>query len=182
MKNINQIKDLIKNIEDYPKKGIIFRDITPLLNNERGLYLINEELDSVFFDENGQYKVNFNKIVAIESRGFIFGSLLASISLMPLVLARKPGKLPGVVLQKKYQLEYGEDSLCIQLSDIKKGDRVVIVDDLLATGGTAKTTCSIVEQLGGEVSACYFLIELEELEGRYLLENAGIKVLSSIRY
>ena len=171
------IKSLIRSIPDYPQKGIIFRDITPLLNHEYGLSLIkNELLNSI------TYHVDFNKIVAIEARGFILGTLLAMLDIRPLVLARKPGKLPGEVLQKKYKLEYGEDAICIQLSDIEKGDNILIIDDLVASGGTAKATCDIVEALGGKVVACYFLIELDELGGRKFLEDSGIKVITSIHY
>ena len=176
MNRVETIKSLIKNIPDYPQKGIIFRDITSILNTEDGLELIQDEMyDSLILNK-------FNKIVAIETRGFILGSLLAADFQKPLVLARKPGKLPNEVIQKKYQLEYGEDTICIQLSDIKKGDEVIICDDLIASGGTAKAVCDIVETLGGKVKACYFLIELDFLGGRKVLENMGINVISSIHY
>jgi adenine phosphoribosyltransferase len=179
-KRRESIKSLIGNIIDYPSKGIIFRNITPLLNNKLGLKILWNELNEV--EMYYLSKLNFNKIVAIESRGFIFGSLLAQISNCPLVLARKPGKLPGEVLQKKYSLEYGEDALCIQLSDIQKDDNVLVVDDLLATGGTAKVVCDIIETLGGNVAGCYFLTELNSLNGRNLLEKSDIKVISSLHY
>jgi len=176
MNRVETIKSLIKNIPDYPQKGIIFRDITSILNTEDGLELIQDEMyDSLILNK-------FNKIVAIEARGFILGSILASDFKKPLVLARKPGKLPNAYHEKKYKLEYGEDKICIQLSDIKKGDEVIICDDLIASGGTAKTTCEIVEDLGGKVKICYFLIELDSLGGRKLLEDSGIKVISSIHY
>ena len=174
------IKSLIRNIVDYPKKGIIFRDITSLLNNEMGMKILWNELAEMNMYE--LQNLNYNKIVAIESRGFIFGSILAQIDKIPLVLARKPRKLPGEVLQKKYQLEYGEDALCIQLSDIQNGDNVLVVDDLLATGGTAKVVCDIVDALGGKIAACYFLTELNSLQGRNLLEKSDIKVISSLHY
>ena len=170
----DEVKELIKNILDFPQKGIIFRDITSLLNNKKGISLLTYVMECMLNEED------FNKVVAIEARGFILGSLIASIYEVPLVLARKPGKLPGEVLQKKYNLEYGENSLCIQTHDIEQRDNVIIVDDVLATGGTAKTACEIVETLGGNISSCYFLIELDYLKGKEFLKN--YKVLSSINY
>jgi adenine phosphoribosyltransferase len=172
-----EIKNLIKNIPDFPQKGVIFRDVTSLLNRENGILLIKNEIQHCI-----NYQLNFNKIVAIESRGFILGSILASIYVRPLVLARKPGKLPNETLQKKYKLEYGESSMCIQLCDIQKGDNVMVIDDVLATSNTAVTVCQIIETLGGRVEACYFLIELDYLKGREKIENLGIKVISSIHY
>jgi adenine phosphoribosyltransferase len=173
------LKKLIKDVPNFPQNGIIFRDITSLLIHEDGLHLIYEEV----FEQLEEYAdSNINKIVAIESRGFIIGTIIASHTGLPLVLARKPGKLPNKVLQKKYSSEYSENTLCIQISDIKEGDNVLVVDDVLATGGTVKTTCEIIEALGGRVEACYFLIELDELNGRRLLEDRDIKVISSIHY
>jgi len=171
------IKELIKDIPDFPQKGIIFRDITTLLNNDRGIILIQNEInDSI------NYHLTFNKVVAIEARGFIIGSLLVTKKIRPLVLARKPGKLPNEILQKKYSSEYADDTICIQLSDISRSDNIIVVDDVLATGRTAKTTCEIIETLGGRIEACYFLIELDQLRGREKLERLGINVISSIHY
>ena len=177
--NIDRIKSLIRNIPDYPKPGIIFRDITSLLNDRNGFSLIAEEIHRILLM---QRDLIFNKVVAIEARGFIFGTLLAEYSYTPLVLARKSGKLPGEVVEIEYGLEYGKDSLCLQKTDIKRGDEVIICDDLLATGGTAKAVCDLVEKLGGKITECYFLIELDDLEGRKVLEDKGIKVISSIHY
>jgi adenine phosphoribosyltransferase len=175
-----EIKNLIKNIPDFPQKGIIFRDITSLLKDPEGFNLFkNEVYNSIFKYED----LKFNKVVAVESRGFIIGSVVSSFLYgHPLVLARKPGKLPNKVLTKKYYLEYGDNALCIQTCDIKEGDNVLICDDVLATGGTARTTVDIVEALGGRVEACYFLIELNGLEGRKLLMEKSIKIISSIHY
>jgi adenine phosphoribosyltransferase len=173
-----KIKSYIKDIPDFPQKGIIFRDITSLFKNTLGFNLVSNELYNVFVNED----LNFNKVVGIEARGFILGTLMADIAGKSLILARKPGKLPNETLQKKYSLEYGESSMCIQLCDIQKGDNVVVIDDVLATSNTAVTVCQIIETLGGRVEACYFLIELDYLKGREKIENLGIKVISSIHY
>lgn len=171
------IKSLIRNVPDFPKPGIMFRDITSLLAEETGVTLVLNELQ-----DRITYELDFDKIVAIESRGFILGALLSTIYIRPLILARKPGKLPNETLTQTYSLEYGENALSIQKHDIKKDDKILIIDDVLATGGTALATCKIIEELGGKVEACYFLIELDDLKGRDLLENEGIKVISSIHY
>jgi adenine phosphoribosyltransferase len=178
MTRVEKIKSLIKNIPDFPQKGIIFRDITSLINSDSGMTLVREEIDESVNNNN----LKFNKIVAIESRGFILGALFAYIYGRPLVLARKPGKLPGETFQMKYSLEYGENTLCIQVSDIQKDDRVLIVDDLIATGGSAKAVRDIIETLGGKVAAFYFLIELDDLKGRKLLEDSGIQIITSVHY
>lgn len=172
-----RIKSLIRDIPDFPQKGVIFRDVTSLLNSENGILILQNEIKSAI-----NYRLNFNKIVAIESRGFILGSILSTVYIRPLVLARKPGKLPNETLTKKYSLEYGEDSLSIQTCDITKEDNVLVVDDVCATGNTASTVCDIVEALGGTVEACYFLLELDFLGGRAKLESKDIKVISSIHY
>lgn len=176
---VKRIRDLIRNIPDYPKPGIIFRDITSLLNNKQGFNLVSDEIQTVFLHESIEL---FNKVVTIEARGFIFGSLLAEYSYTPLVLARKNNKLPGPVIGKSYQKEYGEDSLYLQVSDIERGDKVIIVDDLIALGSTALAVVDLVHQLGGKVTACYFMIELDALGGRKKLEEKGIKVISSVHY
>jgi adenine phosphoribosyltransferase len=178
MTRVEKIKRLIRNIPDFPKRGILFRDITSLFNSDSGMTLVREEIDESVDINN----LKFNKIVAIESRGFILGTLFANAYGRPLVLARKPGKLPGETFEMKYSLEYGENTLCIQVSDIQKDDRVLIVDDLIATGGSAKAICDIVETLGAKVAAFYFLIELDDLNGRKLLEDPDIKIITSVHY
>jgi adenine phosphoribosyltransferase len=175
---VEKIKSLIRNIPDFPQKGIIFRDITSLFNSDSGMTLVRDEID----ESVNSNSLEFNKIVGIESRGFILGALLANAHGKPLVLARKPGKLPGKTFQMKYSLEYGENTLCIQVSDIQKDDRIIIVDDLIATGGSAKAVSDIIKVLGGKVTAYYFLIELDDLKGRKLLEDSGIRIITSVHY
>jgi adenine phosphoribosyltransferase len=178
MTRVEKIKNLIRNIPDFPQKGIMFRDVTSLFNSDAGITLVRDEMVESVNNNN----LKFNKIIAIEARGFILGALLASLYQKPLILARKPGKLPGETFQVNYSLEYGENILCIQLSDIQKEDRVLIVDDLIATGGSAKAVQDIVESLGGKVTAFYFLIELDDLKGRELLEASEIKIITSVHY
>jgi adenine phosphoribosyltransferase len=178
MSRVEKIKGLIRDVPDFPQKGIMFRDVTSLLKSDTGIALVRDEI----FESVESSNLEFNKIVAIEARGFILGALSAHAFGRPLVLARKPGKLPGQIIQMNYALEYGENILCIQVSDIQKDDRVLVIDDLIATGGSAKAVRDIVESLGGKVSAFYFLIELDDLKGRKLLEDSGIKIITSVHY
>ena len=178
----DELKALIKTIPDFPKKGILFRDITSLLKADKGIALLQYVMHASLFDAMEYDGLEFNKIVAIESRGFILGSMLASVYEVPLVLARKPGKLPNETLMKRYSLEYGEDAICIQTCDIDRNDRILVVDDVVATANTLKTTCDIIDALGRKVEACYCLIELDALGGRKVLEDKGIKLITSINY
>ena len=162
------LKEKIRSIPDFPKKGIIFRDITTLLKDQEAFVtLINEMKDKI-------KSLKFSKIVGIESRGFIFGGVLAFELNKGFVPVRKKGKLPAKTISAEYQLEYGTDFLEIHVDAIEKGEKVVIVDDLLATGGTARAVCSLVEKLGGEVEALIFAIELEELPGRETLKDYNV--------
>jgi adenine phosphoribosyltransferase len=168
------IKELIRDIPDFPKPGILFRDITPLLSNVDGFGLVVDTLSERYKEKK------LDKIVAIESRGFLFGTPLAyqlGVGLIPL---RKPGKLPYETIQESYALEYGETSLEIHKDAIRPGDRVVILDDLLATGGTAAAAVSLVQKLGGDVVEVCFVIELAGLEGRSKIE--GVPVFSLVSY
>lgn len=175
----DELKALIKTVLDFPKKGIMFRDITSILKAKGGMSLLDYVMEATVYED---YDLEYNKIVAIESRGFILGSSLASIFEVPLVLARKPGKLPNETLMKKYSLEYGEDAICIQTCDIDRNDRILVVDDVIASGATLAAVCDIIDALGGKVEACYCLIELDALGGRKVLEDKGIKLITSINY
>ncbi len=164
----------IRTVVDYPIKGIKFRDITPLLANGDAFHQVimdlNRELPS--YDK-------WDKIIAAESRGFIFAAPLASYNNKGLVLARKAGKLPLVGYRETYKLEYGEATIEIPLDAIKKGDRVIIMDDLIATGGSAKAMVDLVRQAGGTPIMGLFLIELRSLQG---YKKLGIPVVSIVNY
>src|SRR5579862_5878165 len=141
-----QLKSLIRDIPDFPKKGILFRDITPLLADPSGLALAVELLANPFRGKN------IDLVVGAESRGFIFGTAVACCLSAGFVLVRKPGKLPHKKISMSYELEYGTDSLEMHADAIVKGQRVLIVDDLLATGGTMKACCDMVNKLGGHIA------------------------------
>jgi adenine phosphoribosyltransferase len=162
--DIEHLKSSIRNIPDYPKPGIQFKDITPILQDPE---LFGNVID-IFHDKYKSEKIDV--IVGIESRGFIFAAPLALKLGCSLAIARKPGKLPYETVSAEYSLEYGVDTLELHTDAIKKGDRVLIVDDLLATGGTAKATGFLVDKLGGTIVSYAFLIELEELKGTELIQ------------
>jgi len=166
--------DEIRNVPDFPKKGIGFKDITTLLKNANAFRQAVEEMQSRF----DGYSIDI--VVGIESRGFIFGSTMAYNLGMGFVPARKPGKLPAKVLREEYELEYGTDAIEIHKDAILEGQKVLIVDDLLATGGTAAATARLVERLGAEITGLCFLIELDFLNGRDKLK--GYNVQSLVRY
>lgn len=157
---MNQLKSLIRTIPNFPKPGIDFRDITTLIEDPWGFKRSIDEFVA-------HYKYSpIDKVVAIESRGFIIGGALAYDLSCGMVLARKKGKLPGAVERQEYKLEYGTDCIEIHKDAVGKGDRCLVVDDLLATGGTCEATCQLVERLGGVVVGCAFIIELTDLGGR----------------
>jgi adenine phosphoribosyltransferase len=165
---------IIRDVPDFPKKGIMFKDITTLLQNGEAFRLASNRMLKKYLD------VTIDKVIGIEARGFIFGGVLAYKLGCGFVPARKPGKLPYSTIREEYTLEYGTNALEIHDDSISAGDRVLIVDDLLATGGTALAAAKLVEKLGGEVAGIEFLIELGFLQGRNKL--AGYNVNSLITY
>ena len=170
------LKDHITSVPDFPKKGILFRDITSLLENDKAFqYCIDELLKN-------SKQFSFNKIAVIESRGFIFGSVLSYLISKPLILIRKENKLPGDKLSVKYDLEYNTDILQIHKSSIEGDDKVLIIDDLIATGGSALAAAKLIENSGGTVSGFLFIIYLSELFGKKLLSRKGYKTSSLIDY
>lgn len=162
---MEQLKAKIRDIPDFPKPGILFRDITPLVRDPAALRLTVHHLLHPFLGQN------ITAVGGMEARGFIFGSLVAwelGVGFVPL---RKPGKLPYDVRRISYDLEYGSASLEAHIDSLDPSDNVLLVDDLLATGGTAKASCDLVESLGANVIACAFVVELDSLEGREKLSN-----------
>ncbi|MEQ8272988.1 MAG: adenine phosphoribosyltransferase [Deltaproteobacteria bacterium] len=158
-----QIRDLIKDVPDFPKPGIVFKDLTPVFAHGPS----TAALAGMFAERYAAR--NVDAIVAIESRGFLLGAPIAAKMEKPLVLVRKPGKLPRKVRSQSYQLEYGEDTLEMHEDALQAGQRVVVIDDLLATGGTAAATCNLVRQTQAEIAEVAFLVELGFLEGRQRL-------------
>lgn len=163
------LRSYIRDVPDFPKKGILFKDITPLLSDPAAFAECVRQMAS--------RAERPDAVVAIESRGFVFGTALALHWAVPFVPARKFGKLPGATVREVYSLEYGEDTLELHRDALRRGQRAVIVDDLLATGGTAAATARLVEQLGAEVVALAFVIELDGLGGRAALAPRRVESL-----
>ena len=170
---MKRIEDYVTTIPNFPKEGIMFRDVTTVLSDADGLKLAVDELTKLL---DG---IDFDVLVGTESRGFIFGSAIAYNLHKPLVLARKKGKLPRKTVSAEYELEYGTDAIEMHADSIKPGQKVVLVDDLLATGGTMKATASLVEELGGEVVKIIFLMELLGLKGTEKLAKYDVKSVVS---
>jgi adenine phosphoribosyltransferase len=168
------LNDYIRDIPDFPKEGIIFKDISPLLGDAAALTASIDQLAEKLAGKQ------IDAVAGVEARGFIFGPLLAQRLGVGFVPVRKPGKLPAATVSKSYDLEYGQATIEIHTDAIKPGARVLVVDDLLATGGTAVAACSLLEELGGEIVACAFVVELSFLPGRAALE--GHDVVSLIQY
>ena len=169
-----QIRSAIRNVPDFPKKGIVFRDITTLLKDRNAF----KQSIEIFTERYKSGRID--KVVGVESRGFIFGSVVAYRLGAGFIPARKPGKLPGETLREEYQLEYGTDALEIHRDALAPGDRVLIIDDLLATGGTASAACALVRKLGARIVGVAFLIELSFLRGREKLKD--VEVFSVVTY
>lgn len=167
------LENLIADYPDFPKKGILFRDMFPILKNPESMTLLLNQL-SEFSD-----KLTPDYIVGIESRGFIIGTALATRQRMGFIPIRKQGKLPGDVVGVSYSLEYGEDRLEMQSDVFDKGTKVLLVDDLLATGGTVKAASELIEKVGGDLVGCAFVVELLGLNGRDNIPNVPIKSLIS---
>lgn len=166
-------KQKIRNVPDFPKKGIMFRDITTLLQDKESF---RKSADALFeFSKN----LNIDKVVGIDSRGFIWGGVLANKLGTGFVLIRKPGKLPAETLSQSYTLEYGEDTLEIHKDSITPGDRVLLHDDLLATGGTARAACDLIEKAGGIIVQVSFVIELAFLGGKDMFKDYNVNALVS---
>jgi adenine phosphoribosyltransferase len=166
-----QLKAIIRDVPDFPKPGILFRDITPLLADPRAFRAVIDQL-AARVSKHGA-----DGIVAIESRGFLFGAVLAAVLDLPLQLVRKPGKLPFKTVSMAYQLEYGSDQVEMHVDAIEAGKAYAVVDDLIATGGTAAAAADLVELRRGKVACCAFVIELEFLCGRERLGQRPVETL-----
>jgi len=171
---MKELANYIREINDFPKEGIQFKDIATLLQDPKGIELCLENLMKLIDNEK------IDKVVGIESRGFFFGTLLAQKLNAGFVPVRKPGKLPYKTISETYDLEYGTDVVEIHIDAIKKGERVLIHDDVLATGGTANAVCKLVERLGGNIIQCNFIMKLDFLKGEEKLN--GYKVKSALEY
>lgn len=176
MNQLELIKSSIKSIPDYPKAGIIFRDITSLLEVPNAFQATVDMIVAEFKHKG------ITKIVGTESRGFIFGAPVALALGVPFVLVRKPKKLPREVISQSYTLEYGEDVLEIHTDSIQANDNVLIIDDLLATGGTVEATTKLIRRLGGKVENAAFVIYLPDLGGKERLEQAGINSFTLVSF
>ncbi|MCY4451676.1 MAG: adenine phosphoribosyltransferase [Immundisolibacterales bacterium] len=168
---MHQLESLIRAIPDFPKPGILYRDITPLLADPDALAIAVRALAEPFRGREIQ------GVAGIEARGFIFGCLVARELSASFVPIRKPGKLPYRKVSESYTLEYGVGTIDMHVDALTAGDRVLVVDDLIATGGTAAASCTLVERLGGEVAGCCFVVELVGLEGRARLDGRDVHTL-----
>lgn len=170
------VREHVRQVPDFPKKGILFLDITTATKDAQAMQYMTDFLYEKFKDEKIDY------VAGIESRGFIFGAAVAYKLNAGFVPIRKPNKLPADTIKETYSLEYGTDTIEMHSDALKAGDRVLVIDDLLATGGTAVAACNLVKRVGAEVAAAAFIIELDPLKGREKIEAAGVNVVSMLNY
>ena len=170
------LKKHIRSIPDYPKKGILFRDITTLIKNTEAFKYTNDKIIEI------ANKIEFDKVAAIESRGFIFASTISYLLKKPFILKKKKNKLPAQVHSIDFELEYGKATIEVHKDSIEKNDRVLIIDDLVATGGTAEAAAKLIEISGGKVAAFIFVINLFDLPGNNLLKSKGYLTESLINF
>ena len=170
------LKKHIRSIPDYPKKGILFRDITTLIKNADAFKYVNDKIIEI------SKEMNFDKVSAIESRGFIFASTVSYILKKPFILLRKKKKLPAETHSVDFKLEYGDATIEVHKDSISKGEKVLVIDDLIATGGTAEAAAKLIELSGGSVAGFIFVINLFDLPGNNLLKKKGYKTKSLIEF
>ena len=170
------LKKYIRSIPDYPKKGILFRDITTLIKDAKAFKYTNDKIIEI------SKKIQFDKVSAIESRGFIFASTVSYILNKPFILLRKKNKLPAETYSVDFKLEYGDATIEMHKDSISKGEKVLIIDDLIATGGTAEAAAKLIELSGGSVAGFIFVINLFDLPGNDLLKKKGYKTESLIEF
>ena len=174
--DLDYVREHVRQVPDFPKKGILFLDITTATKDAKAFELSVDFLYEKFKTEKIDY------VAGIESRGFIYGATLAYKLGAGFVPIRKPNKLPAETIKESYSLEYGTDTIEMHADAVKPGDRVLIIDDLLATGGTAVAACKLIKKVGAEVVATSFIIELDPLKGREKIESIGVNVVSMLHY
>jgi adenine phosphoribosyltransferase len=170
------LKKFIRSIEDYPKKGILFRDITTLIKNPDAFKFTNDKIIEI------SKKIDFDKVSAIESRGFIFAAAVSYALNKPFILLRKKNKLPAETHSVDFKLEYGEATIEVHKDSISKGEKILVIDDLIATGGTAEAAAKLIEISGGTVASFIFVINLYDLPGNKLLKDKGYKTESLVEF
>ena len=170
------LKKHIRSIPDYPKKGILFRDITTLIKNAEAFKFTNDKIIEL------SKKMEFDKVAAIESRGFVFASTVSYLLKKPFILLRKKNKLPADVYSVDFELEYGKATIEVHKDSISENEKILVIDDLIATGGTAEAAAKLIEISGGKVAGFIFVINLFDLPGNSLLKNKGYKTESLIEF
>ena len=170
------LKKYIRSIQDYPKKGILFRDITTLIKDAKAFKYTNDKIVEI------SKKIDFDKVAAIESRGFVFASTVSYLMEKPFILLRKKNKLPAETYSIDFELEYGKATIEVHKDSIKKDEKILIIDDLIATGGTAEAAAKLVEISGGKVAGFIFVINLFDLPGEKLLKKKGYLIKSLIEF
>lgn len=170
------IKSVMRTIPDWPEPGVMFRDITPLFKDPKALRMISDEFIQRYID------TDITHIASIDARGFLIGSIMAYQLNIPLVLVRKKGKLPGKTIHREYALEYGTAAVEMQIDAVTEGDKVLVFDDLIATGGTVLAACTIIKELGAEVYEVATLIDLPDLGGSETIQQSGIPVHALLAY
>mgnify|MGYP001475043577 CR=1 FL=1 len=170
------LKKYIRSIQDYPKKGILFRDITTLIKDAKAFKYTNDKIFEI------SKKIDFDKVAAIESRGFVFASTISYLMEKPFILLRKKNKLPAETYSIDFELEYGKATIEVHKDSIKKDEKILIIDDLIATGGTAEAAAKLVEISGGKVAGFIFVINLFDLPGEKLLKKKGYLIKSLIEF
>ena len=176
----NYLKKVTRSINDFPKKGIIFRDLTTIFQDRKAMKLTLDLLSECLMEKNEEV-ISYDKFAGIEARGFLLAGGLSGKMGGGIVMIRKPGKLPFKKKRIEYKLEYGEDALEVHEDAIKPGERIIVVDDLLATGGTAEAGCKLIEELGGVVVKILFLVELPDLNGRKKLQKYDLESVISFK-
>ena len=170
------LKKYIRSIPDYPKKGILFRDITTLIKDPEAFKYTNDKIIEI------SKKIDFDKVAAIESRGFVFASTISYILKKPFILLRKKNKLPAETHSIDFKLEYGEATIEVHKDSISKNEKILVIDDLIATGGTAEAAAKLIELSGGKIASFIFVINLFDLPGENLLKKKGYKTESLIQF